>query len=129
MMGAVRRGLGVPVLKSELFWLVSCEPLNLRKIAVVASGVGACPAPSKQSAEVPYPTKSTMSGSTPLGQPPLRLIELFTSATLPELALRLMSPEILGLTGNGAPLFPSEARPTRKYSPGAMMPPNGCLLD
>src|SRR5687767_14643023 len=69
-----------------------------------------------------------MSGSTPFGQLPLSEIELLTSATLPVVALMLMSPEMFGRTGNGAPFAPPDASRTGKYSPGAIVPPSGCLL-
>ncbi len=68
-----------------------------------------------------------MSGSLPFGQLPLNEIELLTSATLPVVALMLMSPEMLGVTGSGEPFAPG-ASATRKYSPGAIVPPSGCLL-
>src|SRR5688500_18147992 len=69
-----------------------------------------------------------MSGSIPFGQLPLSEIELLTSATLPVVALMLMSPEMFGRTGNDAPFAPPDANRTRKYSPGAIVPPSGCLL-
>src|SRR5262245_16373090 len=69
-----------------------------------------------------------MSGSTPFGQLPLSETELLTSAILPVVALMLMSPVMVALTGNGAPFAPPDASWTRKYSPGAIVPPSGCLL-
>src|SRR5215213_2187061 len=72
--------------------------------------------------------KSTMSGSEPFGQLPLSETALLTSATLPVLALMLISPEILADTGSGEPFAPPDASATRKYSPAAIVPPKGCLL-
>src|ERR1051326_971739 len=72
--------------------------------------------------------KSTMSGSTPFGQLPLSEIELLTSAILPVVALMFVSPAMFGETGSDAPFAPPEASETRKYSPGAIVPPSGCLL-
>src|ERR1041385_2373692 len=69
-----------------------------------------------------------MSGSVPFGQLPLSEIELLTSAILPVVALMLMSPVIFAETGKGEPLAPPDASCTRKYSPGAIVPPSGCLL-
>src|SRR6185369_16371012 len=69
-----------------------------------------------------------MSGSAPFGQLPLSEIELLTSATLPVVALMLMSPVMFALTGSAAPFAPPDASETRKYSPGAIVPPSGCLL-
>src|SRR6476619_64679 len=69
-----------------------------------------------------------MSGSVPLGQAPLSEIELLTSAILPVVALMLISPVMFGETGRVEPLAPPDASCTRKYSPGAIVPPSGCLL-
>src|ERR1041384_4232121 len=72
--------------------------------------------------------KSTTSGSTPFGQLPVNEIELLTSAILPVVALRFMSPVMFAETGSAEPFAPPEASATRKYSPGAIVPPSGCLL-
>src|ERR1044072_2335697 len=72
--------------------------------------------------------KSTMSGSTPFGQLPLNEIELLTSAIFPVVALMLMSPEMFAETGSDEPFARPEASDARKYSPGAIVPPSGCLL-
>src|SRR6185369_6572580 len=69
-----------------------------------------------------------MSGSTPFGHEPDRLTELLTRASLPVVALMLMSPVMFALTGSAAPFEPPDASWTRKYSPGAIVPPSGCLL-
>src|SRR5690349_22022625 len=69
-----------------------------------------------------------MSGSVPFGQLPLNEIELLTRAILPVVALMLMSPVMFAVTGNGEPFAPLDASCTRKYSPGAIVPPSGCLL-
>src|SRR5215212_5916371 len=52
-MGAVRRGFGAPVRKSEPLTFVSVKPPFLRKSAVVLLGAGAFVAPSRQVAVVP----------------------------------------------------------------------------
>src|SRR5512144_3261136 len=54
------RGGGAPVTKSALLLLVSIEPPPRRIAAVVLLGAGVGPAPSKQFAEPPNPTKSTL---------------------------------------------------------------------
>src|SRR5215510_14594360 len=108
--GAVRRGLGTPVAKS--FWLlsVSVVPLFRWKMAVVLLGAGAF-AVSAQFAVAPYPTKSMMLGS-PSGQVPSSASKLFTSATLPVVALMLISPTILA-GGKDAPTAPPDASAIR----------------
>src|ERR1043165_3265417 len=55
--GAVRRGFGLPVEKSDELLSVSVAPLFARRIAAVLLGAGAF-AVSEQSAVAPYPTKS-----------------------------------------------------------------------
>ena len=67
-----------------------------------------------------------MSGSIPFGQLPLSETELLTSAILPVVALMFMSPEMFGNTGSEEPFVPPSS--TKKYSPGAIEPPRGCLL-
>ena len=67
--------------------------------------------------------KSTMSGSAPFGQLPLSETELLTRATLPVVALMLISPLIFAMAGSDAPFAPPDASWTRKYSPGAIVPP------
>ena len=64
----------------------------------------------------------------PFGQLLLSEIELLTSAILPVVALMLISPVMFAETGRAEPLAPPDASATRKYSPGAIVPPSGCLL-
>ena len=61
--GAVRRGFGAPLTKSEPLTSVSVRPPFLRKSAVVLLAAGAFVLPSRQVAVVPYPTRSTRSSS------------------------------------------------------------------
>src|SRR5205814_578467 len=57
---ALLRGLGAPVAKSVELLSVSVQPPEPRSTAVVLLGAGVGPAPSKQFAVVPKPTKSMM---------------------------------------------------------------------
>src|SRR4051794_29007584 len=76
------RGLAVFDVKSVLLLPTSEQAPSTREIAmVVADGVGAAAEPSKQFANSPYPTKSTMEG--PAGHTPVRGTVEFTRATFP----------------------------------------------
>src|SRR5260221_7225867 len=57
VIGVVRRGLGVPVMKSLALLSVSVVPLFLRKMAVLLLGAGASTFPSAELAG-PYPRKA-----------------------------------------------------------------------
>ena len=71
--------------------------------------------------------KSTMSVSVmSVPHEPVSGSLLLTSATLPAVALMLTSPVTFGV-GRAVPAAPPDARPTRKYSPGPMMPPIGAI--
>lgn len=110
----VFRGTGLPSVKSRLLLSVSIEPLPFRKSAVVLLGAGASPAPSLQSAVVPYPTKSTTLASN--GQPlPLNAVVAFKSATFPAVALMLVVVLVQSGVGSVIPLPPPEPNWIRKY--------------
>src|SRR5437762_14233852 len=94
--------------------------------AVVLLICGAFAEPSRQFAVVPYPTKSTTL-KPPTGQAPVSVAPLFTSAIFPVVALMFISPTMFAV-GSVAPALPPDANAIRKYSPGPIMPPNGCLV-
>jgi hypothetical protein len=95
------RGLGAPVTKSAALLSVSMHPFEWRRIAVTLFSDGAG-SPSEALAS-PYPTKSTT--CAPIGLLPDSRAFPATSATLPELALRLIPPLASG-EGKDPPTLP-----------------------
>ena len=91
---AVFRGLGVPATKSVELLSVSVQPKPARSTAVVLEGAGVG-AVSEQLAVVPKPTKSCT--PAPIGQAPVSAVVVFTSATLPAVALIAMLPVASGV--------------------------------
>lgn len=91
----VLRGLGKPVVKSELLLSVSVQPFPARRSEVVLLGAGAAEL-SLQFVPAPYPTKSITLPEK--GHPlPLSAVVEFTSATFPAVALRLILPVASGV--------------------------------
>src|SRR5262245_19447706 len=111
-------GFGRPARKSAELLSVSMQPLLRRRTAVVLPGAAVGPAPSKQSAFEPYPTKSMIDELA--GQPPERGTPLETSATFPAPAAIEIDPTTSGarLTVPPLPL----ASWTSKYRPGGIVP-------
>src|SRR5690242_9922424 len=87
------RGAGAPVEKSPPLSSVSWAPLLFRSAAVVFESVAVGPAPSKQVALAPKPTKSMMPA---LGHAPLNAAAPLTSATFPLVADIAMVPVASG---------------------------------
>src|SRR5438067_4321948 len=86
---ALLRGFGAPIAKSALLLFVSVHPPPARSAAVVLAVAAVEPAPSKQFAVVPYPTKSAM--NVPVGQVPVN-VAAAASATLAPVALKAIVP-------------------------------------
>ncbi len=102
---AVLRGVGIPETKSLELTSVSVQPPSARRSAVVLLGAGAGPAPSKQLAVLPKPTKSTT--LAPKGQPdPLRGVVLLTKATSPAVAPIVIEPVTSGVGNAVVPPVP-----------------------
>ena len=92
---AVFRGFGAPVAKSVELTSASVQPFLPRSTAVLLLGAGVGPAPSKQFAVVPYPTKSIM--LAPVGQETVKAVVVLTSATLLAVADIAMLPVASGV--------------------------------
>src|SRR6185503_2023513 len=92
------RGLGEPTEKSMLLLSESKQPPRLRRAAVVLLKLPVGPAPSKQLAVVPYPTRSTAH----VGQEPLKAVVEVVRATLPAPAAMRIVPVASGV-GSGLP--------------------------
>jgi hypothetical protein len=90
---ALLRGFGALTVKSEALLSVSTLPFPFRRAAVVLLNVGVG-AVSEQLA-LPKPTKSTMLAL--VGHAPIKAVELFTSATLPAVALNAIVPDASGV--------------------------------
>ena len=87
-------GVGAPAAKSAELLLVSVRPRPARSAAVVLLSVGVGDVSEQFAA--PYPTKSWTLGAN--GQPvPARSVAVFTSATLPAVALIAMLPVASGV--------------------------------
>ena len=99
------RGLGAPVVKSELLLSVSAGGAPPRIAAVMLLSVAVGPAPSKQLAAEPYPTKSTTAVAA--GQPIAIEVWLLTSATFPAVALIAMLPVASAIGRLVAPPVPA----------------------
>ena len=96
------RGAGEPIVKSARLLLVSVQPPVWRIAAVVLLRAPAA-VPSAAFA-LPYPTKSII--DAPDGTETVKAVELFTSATLPSVALRLIVPEASGVGSEADPPLP-----------------------
>src|SRR5690349_8901873 len=94
------RGVGAPVAKSPWLLFVSVQPLLARIAAVVFERFAVGPAPSKQFAESPNPTKSWI--APPVGQVPVSAVVVLVSATLPVVADIAIAPVALGGGNAGA---------------------------
>src|SRR5918992_2390148 len=103
------RGFGAPVAKSDALSSVSTQPSAERRAAVVLDRVGVGPVPSKLLAELPYPTKSRMSGfgkQFPAVAPQVSSVWFVTRATLPDAALIGIAPVASGVGRSTVPLAP-----------------------
>ena len=126
------RGAGEPAMKSAALLSVSVQPDPARNAAVVLLNVGAGPAPSKKFAPS-YPIRSTIVASAAGVQgvePPLqpRGVAVFTSATLPPVALMFMGvASVRNGPGRGAPVAPPLASSTSRYWPGDRDPLSGVM--
>src|SRR3954451_14965740 len=89
------RGPGSPETKSLALSFVSKQPSFSLRAADVFESVGAGPDPSKHAGvELPYPTRSTI---PVVGQLPVKVVELFTRATLPAVAPIVIVPLASGV--------------------------------
>src|SRR2546421_145808 len=119
------RGVGGDVVtKSDEFTLVSWQPLNFRRTEVVfvtevgeLAGPGAGPAPSKQFAVLPYPTRSTTLAKD-VGHPTpaefVRAVVELAKATFAAVADKLIV--VVGIesgVGSAAPVAPGFVSLTR----------------
>ena len=111
---AVLCGIGAAALKSAELVAVS-EHAFVRIAAVVFDSV-AVGLPSEQFAALPKPTRSTNVGSD-VGHEPVSAVVLFTSATLPAVALILMEPVASGVGRLVVPAAPAASCNSR-YCPG-----------
>jgi hypothetical protein len=117
----VLRGFGAPAVKSAALLSVSVQLLPARETESVLEGAGVGPAPSKQFAVAPNPTKSTTPAA---GQAPLKAVVPATNATFPAAPAMAIVPVASGIGRGVVPPAPI-ASCTRKYWPGwTVMFPN-----
>src|SRR5262249_4346627 len=99
------RGSGGLAVKSAELLSMSLQPEWVLNAASVFPRSGAGPPPSKQVAELPYPTKSIM--FEPVGQAPVNVVELLTNATLAEVAPIAIVPVASGVGRSTVPPAPA----------------------
>ncbi len=111
------RGFGAPDVKSALLFPASKQPPLPLETLNEFEGAGVGPAPSKQFAVEPNPTKSI---TVTVGHVPVRATFEFESATFPAVPDIAIDPEISGV-GRATPAPAPTAKAIRKYPPAGIV--------